>query len=83
MKVKLTYDGPAKLRCCEAAQDLVAELAMAALDRLGDGYGFYVGVAGGEPEGGNHPRAFARIWAITEEAKKENAANNSMLKALK
>lgn len=78
VKVKLTKNGCAELRCSDEAQDLVAERAAAALGRLGDGYAMNLGVYGGA-----HRRAYAKILPITREAAKENAANNSMLKALK
>ena len=62
----------------DAAQELVAERAAAALDRLGNDYAMQLGVYGGA-----HRRAYAKILPITSEAAKENAANNTMLKALK
>lgn len=83
VKVKLTYDGPAKLRCSPEAEELVTEIAAGILGRLGDEYAMEAGVYGGAPEGGNHPRAYAKILPITYEAAKDNAEHNTILKALR
>ena len=78
VRIKLKKNGCAEIRCSEEAQELVAERAAAALDRLGDEYAMQLGVYGGA-----HRRAYAKIIPITDEAAEENAANNTMLKALK
>ena len=78
VRIKLTKNGCAEIRCSGEAQELVAERAAAALDRLGNDYAMQLGVYGGA-----HRRAYAKILPITSEAAEENAANNTMLKALK
>ena len=83
IRVVLTQTGPAEIRCSPEAVEMVADYAADMVDRLGDEYDFELGVTGGYPVDPYHPRAYARIMPVTEEAEKDNEENNTLLRALR
>ena len=78
VKIKLTQNGCAEIRCSAEAQDMMMERAAEVLGRLGDEYAMQGGVYGGR-----HRRAYAKILPITYQAAKDNAEHNTILKALR
>ncbi len=75
VKVELNRQGVRALLRSEEMRAVCAEQARAIRDRCGDGY------AADTYTGKN--RVNAMVWADTAKAKRDNAENNTILKALK
>ena len=75
MKFELNKAGVGQLLKSSEMQSVLNSYANAALGRLGEGYevNSFVGF----------DRAHAIVAAVTEEARKDNSENNSLLKAVK
>lgn len=75
VKFELNQKGVAELMKSAAMQDVLKGHASQIKNRVGEGYeqDIYVG----------KNRANAQVWAATNEARKENSKNNTLLKAMR
>ena len=75
VKFELNQKGVAELMKSAAMQDVLKGHASRIKNRVGEGYeqDIYVG----------KNRANAQVWAATNEARKDNSKNNTLLKAMR
>lgn len=75
LKFKLNRKGVRQLLQSQEAQTVVTEYANKIKDRCGDGYASDIFLG--------KKRAIASVWAESSSAKKNNKANNTLLKAVR